>query len=361
MNHNHLILRNILKTQTEMLQLSRSHYEDDILPLLQSMRVDLWKKVEQIKLTGVTNKQRTDRLNVMLQQSDELIENYYLKIHKRSRKMQFESAKMTNSLFAMRFNRDLGNELFKTLNQRQLSAITKKTLYGSNTLKRTSGVWWEQQSELLKKKYREAVQVSIAEQEPIYKIVQKIRGSRANKFTDGIMKASYVQAKMIARSSIIHVSNSTRMELYQENQDIISGFKWVSTLDGRTTLLCAMLDGKVWDLEYNPIDHDFDYPGETPHFGCRSTQIPVMKPYKDMPLEKQKIIDEKGMRSSYQGYVPKDTKYSTFLRNESTEFQNQVLGQQRATLFRQGKLSLDDMISKDFEKIKLAELEKKID
>lgn len=360
MNHNQLILRNILKTQTEMLQLSRSHYEDDILPLLQSMRIDLWKKVERIKLTGVTNKQRTDRLKVMLQQSDELIDNYYLKIKKRSRKMQFESAKMTNSLFAMRFNRDLGNGLFKTLNQGQLSTISKKALYGSNTLKRTSGVWWQQQSELLKKNYREAVQVSIAEQEPIYKIVQKIRGSRANNFTDGIMKASYVQAKMIARSSIIHISNHTRMELYKENSDIISGYKWISTLDGRTTLLCAMLDGKVWDIEYNPIDHDFEYPGETAHFGCRSTQIPVMKPYKDMPLEKQKIIDSSGMRSSYQGYVPKDTKYSTFLRNEPAEFQNQVLGPQRAILFRQGKLSLDDMISKDFEKIKLAELEKKV-
>lgn len=359
MNPNQLILRNLIKTQTEMLQFSRSNYEDNIFPLLNKMRIDLYNKLETIKLTGITNKQRTQRLNDLFKQTDELIEDYYIKIAKKNRKAVYESAEMTNELFKMRFNRDLGEGLFNVLDLKRLEAVTSKDVFGSQTLKRSSGQWWDMQAKGLQKKYREVVELGIAENEPMYKIIQKIRGSRVAKYSDGIMKISYIQAKILARSSIIQVSNATRMKIYQENSDILSGIKWISTLDSRTTFICAMLDGAVWDLNFKPVGHDSDYPGETAHFGCRSTQIPVLLPYADMPKSKQKIIDSMGTRSSYKGYVPKDLSYEKFLAGESAEFQNKVLGKTRAEWFREGKLDISDMLSKDFEKITIEELYQK--
>jgi hypothetical protein len=59
--------------------------------------------------------------------------------------------------------------------------------------------------------------------------------------------------------------------------------QWVSTLDSRTTEICIALDGLQWTLpDYEPIGHKVDFPGAIAHWGCRSTQIAVVKSWEEL-------------------------------------------------------------------------------
>ena len=65
------------------------------------------------------------------------------------------------------------------------------------------------------------------------------------------------------------VANDARMRVYKDNADIIEGLQWVSTLDLRTTVECAAMDGLVWDLNGNPIGHGMTLDPPPCHWNCR--------------------------------------------------------------------------------------------
>ena len=58
------------------------------------------------------------------------------------------------------------------------------------------------------------------------------------------------------------------LNVYKANQEVTEEYRYVSTLDSRTSAVCRNLDGQVF--KYNE--------GPTPpqHFGCRSTTVAVI-------------------------------------------------------------------------------------
>lgn len=66
---------------------------------------------------------------------------------------------------------------------------------------------------------------------------------------------------------------------------------------------------------------------------CRSIRMPVVKP--------EFRRDSMGERASMDGPVSNQTTYGGWLKGQSEEFQNDVLGPQRAQLFRSGKVKID--------------------
>ena len=58
------------------------------------------------------------------------------------------------------------------------------------------------------------------------------------------------------------------------------------------------------------------------------------------------------------GQIPAKTNYEKWLREQSDEFQNEVLGIKRAKLFRDGDLELKDFVRPDGKQISLADLYK---
>jgi hypothetical protein len=77
------------------------------------------------------------------------------------------------------------------------------------------------------------------------------------------------QAETLVRTSVNHISSEARSAVNQANDDILKGEEWVSVLDGRTTIGCATLDGKI--LEFNE-------PPFTPrHWGLpKRLRVPVL-------------------------------------------------------------------------------------
>ncbi len=137
------------------------------------------------------------------------------------------------------------------------------------------------------------------------------------------------QAEALVRTSVNHISSEARSAVNRANDDILKGEEWVSVLDGRTTLGCAALDGKILG---------FDEPPFTPrHWNCRSLRVPVLNDeFQEGGLE--------GERASIQGPVSAKRTYSGWLKDQSAEFQDDVLGKTRGDLFRSGEFKLDQFV-----------------
>jgi hypothetical protein len=127
----------------------------------------------------------------------------------------------------------------------------------------------------------------------------------------------------------------------QANDDILKGEEWVAVLDSRTTIGCATLDGKILG---------FNEPPFTPrHWGCRSVRVPVLNDeFQEGGLE--------GTRASIQGPVSAKRTYSGWLKDQSPEFQDQMLGKERGKLFRSGKIKLDQFVDENYNPVSLEQL-----
>ncbi|HET8791792.1 MAG TPA: hypothetical protein VFM75_11345, partial [Modicisalibacter sp.] len=136
-----------------------------------------------------------------------------------------------------------------------------------------------------------------------------------------------------------------RNDVYVANADILEGERVVSTLDGRTTLLCMSEDGKLY-----PVGRGQMFPA---HYGCRTVRVPVIK--------EQYRIAVQGERASMDGPVSNQLTYSGFLKRQSVEFQNDVLGERRAQLFRSGKLRIDQFVDDRGRTLTLDELAARYD
>jgi hypothetical protein len=153
------------------------------------------------------------------------------------------------------------------------------------------------------------------------------------------------QAETVVRTATNHIGGAARNEVYAANADILEGERVVSTLDGRTTLLCMGEDGKLY-----PVGKGQMFPA---HYGCRTLRVPVVK-------EKYRLAVQ-GERASMDGPVSNQLTYGGFLKRQSVEFQNDVLGEERAKLFRSGKLTIDKFTDDRGRVLSLKELEDRYD
>ncbi len=201
------------------------------------------------------------------------------------------------------------------------------------------------------KNIQQQINIGIVAGESTDKMIQRVIGDQTP--TDAL----YRQSEAVVRTTVTHVSNATRQESFAANADIIEGFQFVATLDDRTTPICIMNDGKIFKLEDG---------GPTPplHFNCRSTIIPVMKSFKQLGLEGLNELPSTTRASLgdvFTGQVDGKIKYGDWLRTQSKEFAEEVMGKQRAELFLDNKLSIDKFINDKGKWIDLDTIQRKID
>lgn len=153
------------------------------------------------------------------------------------------------------------------------------------------------------------------------------------------------ELRATVRTATNLAASVARQSTFQENADIIESLRRVGTLDSRTTLQCAANDGRLY-----PIDTT-DLPPY--HYGCRTTMVPIVaEQYRIPGLEGERpAIGADGVEQ-----VSSRTTYAGFLRRQSAEFQNDVLGRERAKLFRAGELRLDQFVDDDGRTLTLDQL-----
>jgi SPP1 gp7 family putative phage head morphogenesis protein len=176
-------------------------------------------------------------------------------------------------------------------------------------------------------------------------IIRRLEGTKALRYKDGLRAVQRRQAEAVVRTGIQHVAATAREVTYEQNSDVVIGVEWVATLDSKTTSQCRSLDGKKFKLEEGPRPPI--------HPRCRSTTAPDLDPAFD-------FLDEGATRSSVDGPVSADETYYSWLKKQDASFQDEVLGKERANLFRDGGLSpqrfANLQLDKNFKPITLAQM-----
>ena len=183
-------------------------------------------------------------------------------------------------------------------------------------------------------------------------IIQTIRdgvtlGQTSEEITSNInnlTKLQQRQAATLARTVTNYASVQAREVVMRENPDITNSYRWIATLDGRTSLICASRDQQIFK-ESN------ESPKPPAHFNCRSTIAPILEG--DSPDQFRAALGDSGAQQ-----VSKSTRYETWLRRQSRTFQTEVLGVTRAKLFREGRISIGRFVDAQGATLTLDQLRK---
>lgn len=206
--------------------------------------------------------------------------------------------------------------------------------------------WTEGMAQARIDRIAQAVRLGMMQGEGTDAIVRRIKGTRAARYSDGILDISRRSAQSIVRTAVTHVSNQAAQQTWKANSDILKGWQFLATLDSRTTAQCGSNDGKVFPIGEGPIP--------PLHIRCRSISVAVTKSFRELGIN----LDEAppGARASMDGQVAGSPRFADWLRGKDLGVQEAVLGKARAELFRSGKLDLDQFLRADGSLLTLEQL-----
>lgn len=178
-------------------------------------------------------------------------------------------------------------------------------------------------------------------------ILRAIRGTRANKYRDGILAITDRHAASIIRTSVQHIASTARAETWKANSNLIKSYQWISTLDGKTTAICQNLDSRVFKVGAGPVP--------PAHINCRSVTTAVLD-------ERFDFLKDGATRASKGGQVSASLTYYDWLKQQPVKFQNSAIGIRRARILRAGGLSSEEFaklsMGRNFKPITLKEMRK---
>lgn len=170
----------------------------------------------------------------------------------------------------------------------------------------------------------------------------------------GMMDVKRTAAKALISTGIASVTGAARDDLYQANDDLIGGYIHTSTLDFRTTNGCKARDGKAWTIDKKPIGHDIPFAQTPLHVNCRSILRPLIKSWADLGISLPEI--PKDTRATMDGQVSSEATYEGWLKSKSEAQQNATLGHGKAKMWRDGKITFNDMLDQTGRELTLDEL-----
>ena len=199
-----------------------------------------------------------------------------------------------------------------------------------------------------RKRVSGAIRQGFFEGQTSWQILKNIRGTKANGYRDGVLATTNRNADAIVRTAVQHVSSVARFETWNQNRNIVKGYRWVSTLDARTSNQCRTLDQQVFELGKGP---------KPPiHIRCRSTTVAELDGRFD-------FLKAGRTRASKDGQVDGSETYYSWLSKQPAEFQDDVLGPTRGQLFRNGGLSYERFaqlnLGRNFKPLTLDEMRQK--
>ena len=188
------------------------------------------------------------------------------------------------------------------------------------------------------------------------------KGSLSQLLAQGgaVTKRANSQVTTIVRTTVNQVTNTASQAVYKANPDVTEEYRYVATLDSRTSPVCRDLDGQVFKYNEGPVPPQ--------HFGCRSTTVAVIN-YKKYGFTPPPV----GKRASADGPVPANTTYGKWLYGErvkGSKFkpgkeQIAALGEQKAKYFNRlsnkygPDQALKKLIREDNTEVSLFQLQKK--
>jgi hypothetical protein len=313
-------------------------YQRDVLVLLRALEVDLVRKlIAGPVLTDIGRKRLLD----LLAETRSEIARAYIAARNAVDLQAVAGLEASHTQRAFTVAANIGVSL---PTESVMRALVSNTLIQGAP----SAEWWSRQGQDTAFRFTNAVRLGIAQGETNAQIVQRVRGTRT---LPGVMEVSRRSAEALVRSSVQTVAGVARLEVFRENADVIEGVRQLSTLDGRTSDVCIAYSGGEWDLEGKPINGTtLAFNGGPPrHWNCRSVLTPIV----------DAIPGFEPTRASMDGPVSGDLTFADWLGTKSKTFQDDLLGEGKAELWREGKMTLQQLLDQRGRPLTLEQLREK--
>jgi len=171
---------------------------------------------------------------------------------------------------------------------------------------------------------------------------REMRGQISNLFDGMLMR----HAEAIARTGYNTYAMVGRRAFAEANKDIVTREVPVVTFDSRLSNVCASISARYgqrgWEAGKSPIG----YPSY--HVNCRTQVVPL--------ADGQRLTGTRAAVGDEAGQIDAKTTINQFVKDQSPEWQDRLLGKRRAELFRQGKLSLKNLTDANLKPLTLDEI-----
>ena len=299
--------------------------------------------------TVVVGANRKRRLKALNGDADRIFAALYAEMREKTKGSLVELAEVQEAWAQAQLNRAIGSVAVEVGSRKLGRQFWRALITEDPTEGAILGDWWKRQQATARFGFRRQVQTGMANQETIGDIVRRVRGRSIGRgrYEGGVMGTTTREATALVRTAVNQIANRAHFETYKANSDITEKYRYVATLDDRTTEICASLDGKEFEYGKGPLPPQ--------HWNCRSTTVPIVD------WEKEGFeAPKEGTRAALGGPVKAGTNYEQWLRDQSAGTQAKVLGVGKAKLFREGEIGLADLIRKDGSVVSLQELKEKI-
>ena len=251
-------------------------------------------------------------------------------------------ASYTSNLIANSVAVVSGEKVYKTI---------KKTPYAGGQL---VDYLFKDIASSLSKKVEYVIRDGIAQGQTNQQIIQRIKGKKSLDYKDGILKTTEYEIERQVRTARSHISTATYIDTYKALG--LTHIKFVSVLDGRTSLGCSQLDQEVWEIDDPKIRRPPLHPN------CRSTLIGVgadgnVAGARPFVSDERRVRDiPKDQRTGKIGQVDANTKFSDWFKTQDEDFQRTWLGKTRFNLYKKAEFPLDKFLDPLGRKYTLNEL-----
>lgn len=323
----------------------------DLLRLNASMRLDALKLLKAMEkelaaklAAGTLTEYNKATIDYLLASSKAVVEKYYADIASMSEEalsgMTSAQASVVRTALA-----DVGYGAALAPPTHFATALTDVLIQGA-----PSAEWWARQSDDVAFKFSNAVRQGIVQGKTNAVIIKDVRD---------VMEVGRANAAALVQTSVQTVANASLIETFKDNADVIAGMMQLSTLDSHTTDICMAYSEAEWNLDEEPMgDTKLPFNGGPPrHWNCRSVLIPITKTFAELGMASPKMSASE--RASMDGPTSATTTFSDFLDRKGKAFQDEMLGQGRAELWRNGTITLPQLLDQKGNPLTLAELQKK--
>lgn len=201
-----------------------------------------------------------------------------------------------------------------------------------------NAAWWKKQDNDLKFKVQNILRQGYAQGVGTKVIARDVRTA---------MNISKRHAETLVRTSVQTVNNDALQQIYENNSDMVVEVEWLATLDSRTCTYCMSMDGRTYPL-------DGVKPDIPAHMSCRCVYTPITKTWRQMGIP----IDElPPARRDMDDIIPGEMTFDEFLDRKGTAFQDDMLGPGRADLWREGKITISQLVNNRGRELSLSELQ----
>jgi len=295
---------------------------------LDNAQKELFARIVSDDIQSIT-KRDLDRL---IKDVKQIITNEYERIGKYLSDTNQQFYVASQKIEADIYNSWLGYKAFSSLPNYRLEAIKYAPLFEGRDI----NDWWSKQASDLQFKIETIIRNGNVIGESQQAITRQIRDQI------GITKR---QAETIVRTANAAIANDSLEKLIDHNKDLIDAKQHLSTLDSRTTDVCKARDLKKWTLDNKPIGHKMPFRKPPLHFGCRSIIRMIING------------SHPSTRASQFGQVNGNLDYPNWLKSQPIDYQNRVLGIKRSKWFREGKLTMSQMLDQSDRPLTLQQLQ----